>query len=53
MLTVPSGVLSIDFHPKYPYMLVAGMVDGNVAVFNLKRFINVVKSKIRDDNNPF
>ena len=36
-LTLPAGVLSIDFHPKYPYMLVAGMVDGNVAVFNLKR----------------
>ena len=36
-LTVPAGVLSIDFHPKYPHILVAGMVDGNVAVFNLKR----------------
>ena len=37
ILTVPAGVLSVDFHPKYPYMLVAGTVDGNVAVFNLKR----------------
>lgn len=45
-LTVPAGVLSIDFHPKYPYMLVAGTVDGNVAVFNLKRCIN---ANIRDE----
>ena len=35
VLSAPAPVLSIDFHPVYPYMLVAGLNDGNVAVYNL------------------
>lgn len=26
-----------DVHPKYPYLLVIGMFDGNVAVYNLQK----------------
>ena len=31
-----SGVMCLDFHPKHPHMLVAGLYDGNVAVYNLQ-----------------
>ena len=34
--TAPSGVMCLDFHPKRPHMIVAGLVCGNVAVFNLQ-----------------
>ena len=33
-----SGVMSLDFHPAYPQLLVAGLQDGNVAVYNLLRY---------------
>ncbi|ESO10979.1 hypothetical protein HELRODRAFT_71864, partial [Helobdella robusta] len=29
------SVNSVDFHPNYPYLLVAGLYDGNVAVFDV------------------
>ena len=32
----PSGVMCIDFHPRRQHMIVAGLVCGNVAVFNLQ-----------------
>ena len=35
VLSAPAPVLSIDFHPSHPYMMVAGLQDGNVAVYNL------------------
>ena len=28
--------MCLDFHPKRPHMIVAGLVCGNVAVFNLQ-----------------
>ncbi|KAJ6643291.1 Dynein intermediate chain 2, ciliary [Pseudolycoriella hygida] len=35
-ITTESGVMCCDIHPKYPYLLVIGMYDGNVAVYNLQ-----------------
>ena len=32
----PSGVMCLDFNTKYPYMIVAGLVCGNVAVYNMQ-----------------
>ena len=32
----PSGVMCLDFNLKYPYMIVAGLVCGNVAVYNMQ-----------------
>ena len=37
LLAAPAGVLSLDFHPRHPQLLVAGLADGNVAVYNLVR----------------
>ncbi|KAI4468627.1 dynein intermediate chain [Holotrichia oblita] len=31
-----SGVMCVDIHPKYPYMIVVGQFDGNVLVFNVQ-----------------
>ncbi|GJQ66498.1 hypothetical protein Trydic_g4490 [Trypoxylus dichotomus] len=31
-----SGVMCVDVHPKYPYMVVVGQYDGNVVVFNVQ-----------------
>lgn len=31
-----SGVMCVDIHPKYPYMVVVGQYDGNVVVFNVQ-----------------
>ena len=31
-----SGVMCLDFHSNHPHMLVAGLYDGNVAVYNLQ-----------------
>ncbi|XP_066252979.1 dynein intermediate chain 2, ciliary [Euwallacea similis] len=31
-----SGVMCVDTHPKYPYMVVIGLYDGNVQVFNVQ-----------------
>ena len=31
------AISSIDVHPTHPHMLVAGLVDGNVAVYNLQK----------------
>lgn len=36
LVTTESGVMCCDIHPKYPYLLVIGMFDGNVAVYNLQ-----------------
>lgn len=32
-----SGVMALDFHPQHPHMLVAGLYDGNVLVYNLQK----------------
>ena len=32
----PSGVMCLDFNPKYPHMIVAGLVCGNVAIYNMQ-----------------
>ena len=32
-----SGVMCLDFHPDVPNLIVVGMYDGNVAVYNIKR----------------
>ena len=32
----PSGIMCIDFHPRRPHMIAAGLVCGNVAVYNLQ-----------------
>lgn len=30
-----SAVMCVDTHPKYPYMVVVGLYDGSVLVFNV------------------
>ena len=30
-----SGVMCVDMHPRHPHMLVCGLHDGNVSVYNL------------------
>ena len=37
LLAAPAGVLSLAFHPRQPQLLVAGLSDGNVALYNLVR----------------
>ena len=32
----PCGVMCVDIHPKHPHMILAGLVRGNVAVYNLQ-----------------
>ena len=29
------GILCLDIHPSYPHMIVVGLYDGNIAVYNL------------------
>lgn len=36
IITTESGVICCDIHQKYPYLMVIGMFDGNVAVYNLE-----------------
>ena len=31
------GISAIDIHPTHPHMLVAGLMDGNVAVYDLQK----------------
>ena len=31
-----SGVISFDIHPQHPNMVVVGLYNGNVAVYNLR-----------------
>lgn len=31
-----SGVMCVDTHPKYPYMVVIGLYDGSVQVYNVQ-----------------
>ncbi len=35
------GVMCLDFHPDIHNYIVVGMYDGNVAVYNVKRFVNI------------
>ena len=37
LLAAPAGVLSVAFHTLHPHLLVAGLADGNVALYNLVR----------------
>ncbi|KAJ8933169.1 hypothetical protein NQ314_014176, partial [Rhamnusium bicolor] len=32
----PSGVMCVDTHPKYPYMVVVGLYDGSILVYNVQ-----------------
>ena len=32
-----SGIMCLDFHPQHPHMLVVGLYNGNVAVYNLQK----------------
>ena len=32
----PCGIMSVDIHPTHPHMLVVGLANGNVAVYNLQ-----------------
>ena len=32
----PCGVMCLDVNPKHPHMIVVGLADGNVAVYNLQ-----------------
>ena len=34
--TTSKGVMCLDFHPRRPHLIVAGLVCGNVAVYNLQ-----------------
>ena len=41
------GVLSLDISTAYPHLVVAGLYDGNVAVYNLCRFyLTVLQVKL-------
>lgn len=31
-----SAVMCVDTHPKYPYMVVVGLYDGSVRVYNVQ-----------------
>ncbi|XP_010008637.1 PREDICTED: dynein intermediate chain 1, axonemal, partial [Nestor notabilis] len=31
-----SGIMCLDFHDDYPYLMAVGFYDGNVAIYNLK-----------------
>ena len=33
----PCRIMSVDFHPNHPHMIVAGLSDGNVEVYNLQK----------------
>ena len=48
-LHAPAGVLCLDLHPVHPHLLVAGLVDGNVAVYNLLRngFQTDIKAEVK------
>ena len=46
-----SGVLCIDIHPQHPHMLVAGLSNGNVAVYNLQKKIEGRPSYISTARN--
>ena len=35
----PCGVLCMDISTDYPHLVVAGLYDGNVAVYNLCRWL--------------
>lgn len=35
MYETDSGVMSLDLHPEYPYLLAVGFYNGNVAVYNV------------------
>lgn len=30
------GIMCLDFHDEYPYLMAVGFYDGNVAIYNLK-----------------
>lgn len=30
-----SGVMCVDIHPKYPFMIVVGLYDGSVHIYNV------------------
>ncbi|KAM6230926.1 dynein axonemal intermediate chain 1 [Porphyrio hochstetteri] len=32
-----SGIMCLDFHNDYPYLVAVGFYDGNVAIYNLKK----------------
>ena len=34
------GVMCVDIHPQHPHMVVCGLYDGNVAVYNLHKMRN-------------
>ncbi|KAH8280411.1 hypothetical protein KR018_006582 [Drosophila ironensis] len=36
IIQVDSGVMCCDIHPTYPFLVVIGQYDGNVAVYNLR-----------------
>ena len=36
-------VLCLDIHPVYPHLLVAGLADGNIAVYSLTNTNNTPK----------
>ena len=39
-----SGVMSIDFHTDYPYLVAVGLYDGNVSVYDLSDHDGLTKS---------
>ena len=45
------GVLSLDINKTYPHLVVAGLYDGNVAVYNLCRLED--GTSFEEENNPF
>lgn len=36
IITTESGAMCIDLHTKFPYMVVIGLYNGNVEVYNIQ-----------------
>lgn len=43
-----SAAMCADIHPKYPYMVVVGLYDGNILVYNIQ---NTCKEPAFRSNN--
>ncbi|NWQ77932.1 DNAI1 protein, partial [Columbina picui] len=37
VFSTESGIMCLDFHNDYPYLVAVGFYDGNVAIYNLKK----------------
>lgn len=53
VFTLESGVCSLDWHPVYPWLLVCGLYDGSVAVYDVRVQQSKFKvNQVTDATNP-